>query len=128
MTIGEKIRNRRIELDMSQEELAKKCGYKSRSSIQKIEASRDLPLKKVRAMASALDLSVSYLMGWDDIEYEKESHTWEVNEHYVDKQSAELAQFLLDNPEYKILFDASRKVKPGDIKKALKAIGIFIDE
>ena len=66
MTVGEKIKQRRIELNMSQEELGAKVGYKSRSSIQKIEASRDLPLKKVYKMAVALDLPVSYLMSWED--------------------------------------------------------------
>lgn len=68
MTVGQKIKSRRIELNMSQDELAKKCGYKSRSSINKIEMSRDLPLKKVKQMADALDLSVSYLMGWNEPE------------------------------------------------------------
>ena len=35
---------------------------------------------------------------------------------------------MFQNPEYKVLFDATRKVKPNDIKKALKAIGIVIDD
>lgn len=68
MTIGERIKQRRIELNMSQEELAKKTGYKSRSSIQKIENSRTLPLKKVNLMARALDCKPSYLMGWNEWE------------------------------------------------------------
>ena len=37
MTIGERIKLRREELQMTQEELAQKLGYKSRSSINKIE-------------------------------------------------------------------------------------------
>ena len=65
MTIGERIKQRRIELDMSQDELAKKVGYKSRSSIQKIEAARNLPTTKIEIMANALDTTPSYLMGWD---------------------------------------------------------------
>ena len=47
MTIGERIKERRIELGYTQDELAKKCGYKSRSSINKIELSRNLPLPKI---------------------------------------------------------------------------------
>ena len=38
------------------------------------------------------------------------------NNYYFDKASAEAAQFLFKNPEYKVLFDASRKVKPEDIQ------------
>lgn len=66
MNVGERIKQKRIELNMSQDELAKKVGYKSRSSIQKIEASRDLPLRKVSKMARALDVSPGYLMGWEE--------------------------------------------------------------
>lgn len=40
MNIGEKVRQRRIELGLSQEELALKMGYKSRTSINKIENGR----------------------------------------------------------------------------------------
>ena len=68
MTIGERIKQKRLELNMSQDELGKKVGYKSRSSIQKIEAARNLPLSKVSKMASALNTTPAYLMGWEDEE------------------------------------------------------------
>ena len=68
MTIGEKIKQKRIELNMSQDELAKKIGYKSRSSINKFETSRTLPLDKVELVAKALDCPPSYLMGWTEEE------------------------------------------------------------
>lgn len=66
MTVGERIKQKRLELGLTQDELAKKAGYKSRSSINKIECSRDLPLSKVKKVASLLECSPSYLMGWED--------------------------------------------------------------
>ena len=49
MDIGERIKLRREELNLSQDELAKKVGYKSRSSINKIEQDgRGLPQKSER--------------------------------------------------------------------------------
>lgn len=36
--------------------------------------------------------------------------------YYLDKESSATAQFLFENPEYKVLFDASKKVKPEDIQ------------
>lgn len=66
MTVGERIKQKRIELNMSQDELAKKVGYKSRSSIQKIENARRLPLPKVEKMALALGCTPSQLMGWEN--------------------------------------------------------------
>ncbi len=65
MTVGEKIKQRRLELGLSQDELAKRCGYKSRSSVNKIELARDLPLRKIELMAKALDVTPGYLMGWE---------------------------------------------------------------
>ena len=56
---------------MTQEELAKRLGYASRSSVNKMEVARDLPLKKVEAMATALMVSPSYLMGWEPIQVHK---------------------------------------------------------
>lgn len=49
-------------------------------------------------------------------------------EYYQDDSVREIAEFLHKNPEYKVLFDANKKVKKEDIQKALKAIGLFIDE
>lgn len=71
MNIGERIRNRREELGLTQEELAKKLGYKSRSSVNKVETSRELSNKKVRLYAGALDTTPAYLMGWTSEEKDK---------------------------------------------------------
>lgn len=68
MEIGERIKHRREELSMSQDELAKKVGYKSRSSVNKIEADgRGLPQRKIVAFAKALETTPSYLMGWEPV-------------------------------------------------------------
>lgn len=64
-SIGERIKNRREFLGMSQEDLAKKLGYKSRSSINKFETDgRSLPQSKIVAIAKALLVTPSYIMGW----------------------------------------------------------------
>ena len=64
--IGRRIKNRRLKLNMSQDELAQKCGYKSRSSINKLElaenSGRSLPFSKLEVLARALDVSIEYLM------------------------------------------------------------------
>lgn len=65
-TIGERIREKRESLHMSQEELALKLGYKSRSSINKIEIDgRNLPQKKIKDIADALQTTPEYIMGWE---------------------------------------------------------------
>ena len=42
--------------------------------------------------------------------------------YYLNAEAKEYAQFLFDNPEYRVLFDASRKVKPEDIDFVRKMI------
>ncbi|MDL2235288.1 XRE family transcriptional regulator [Christensenellaceae bacterium OttesenSCG-928-L17] len=64
--LGENVRKRRVELDMSQDKLASMLGYKSRSTIAKIEVGEnDLTQSKINKMAAALDTTPAYLMGWE---------------------------------------------------------------
>lgn len=67
MTIGQRIKERREELDITQDELAKRLGYKSRSSINKIELDiYNLKQSKIKAIADALQTTPGYIMGWND--------------------------------------------------------------
>lgn len=64
---GKRVKAKRIEAGLTQEELAKKAGYTSRSSINKIELGFvDLPQSKVLAIANALLTTPAYLTGWDE--------------------------------------------------------------
>lgn len=67
MTVGERIKQKRIELGMSQEELSKKMGYSGKSSVCKAETYGDnITTSKIQRFADALGTTPSYLMGWDD--------------------------------------------------------------
>ena len=64
MTFGERIRKRREEINMSQQELAEKLGYSSRSSINKIELGLiDLPQSKIEKCAEILQIPINELFG-----------------------------------------------------------------
>lgn len=66
-TIGEIIKNRRIELGMTQEQLAEKLGYKSKSTINKVEMGiNDVAQRKIPKYANALSTTPEYLMGWSE--------------------------------------------------------------
>lgn len=72
MTIGERIQQRRIELNMTQEELAKKIGYTNKSTIARIETgTNQLRQSKIYEIAKALDTTPGYIMGWEDEEPSK---------------------------------------------------------
>jgi repressor LexA len=70
MTFGERVRARREQLDMTQDELAKKLGYKSRSSVNKIELDqRNMKQSQIVSLANALQTTPGYLMGWKENEH-----------------------------------------------------------
>ena len=101
MTIGERIKERRIQLGMSQEELAHKLGYKSRSSINKIElGGQNLTQKKIKAIAEALETTPEYIMGWDVVSRAKDLYIeppvdvgLEIEE-YLNKATVERLRFI----------------------------------
>lgn len=64
----ERIKELRIKRGMSQEELAEAVGYKSgRAMISQIETGKiNLPLDKLKAIATALDTTSAFLAGYED--------------------------------------------------------------
>ena len=63
-------------------------------------------MDKLKKIADFLGVSVDYLMNGEEPKEES---------YYLDKDAAEIANFLHNNPEYRVLFDSSRKVKPEHI-------------
>ena len=63
MPAGENIRKRRLELRMSQQDLADAMGYKTRSTVAKIESGEnDVSQKKLQRFAAVLDTTVEALI------------------------------------------------------------------
>lgn len=82
MELYKNIRERRKQLDMSQDQLAQLAGYTDRTSISKIEAGKvDLTQSKIKAIADALRTTPAYLMGWsEDPMVNLVTHTAELSE------------------------------------------------
>lgn len=94
--IGERIKQRRIELELSQGELAKLMGYKSRQAISKIEMGDDnLSTVRVEAFAVALRTTTNYLMGYD------------VRKDSLTKENAIFSVDMLSNP---LFLDYAKKL------------------
>lgn len=67
MKIGDRIALLRKERGWSQEDLARKMGYTSRSTINKVELNKtDVTQTNVVKYAKVFGCSVAYLMGWED--------------------------------------------------------------
>lgn len=67
MTIGERIKNRRIEIGLSVEDLASKLG-KNRATVYRYENGDigNLPISVLEPIAKVLCTTPAYLMGYED--------------------------------------------------------------
>jgi transcriptional regulator with XRE-family HTH domain len=72
MTIGERIKQRRLELGMSADEVAEKLG-KNRSTVFRYEGNdiEKLPTVVLEKLAGILRTTPAYLMGWEEDENNK---------------------------------------------------------
>ena len=96
--IGTRIMERRQQLGLTQEDLAFRMGYKTKSAINKIELGiNDVSQTKVVKFAEALHTSVAYLMGWEE---QKEKPTIQEDDGLSESQKA-LMQFAKSVPDDK---------------------------
>ncbi|MFI3171405.1 MAG: helix-turn-helix transcriptional regulator [Eubacteriales bacterium] len=102
----------RMARGLTQVAIAEKLNI-SRSTIGMYETgAREPDFETLEAIADFFNVDIDYLLGRTD----KTTVIPEtVSNYYLDDDTREMAQFMLDNPEYKVLFDASRKVKKDDI-------------
>ena len=114
----------RGEKEMSQQELADALGI-SKSAINMYERGERQPnFETLEAIADFFNVDIDYLLG-------RTTKTTKIikpqsdSGYYLNQDTAQYADFLLHHPEYQVLFDASWKVKPEDIEKALTALGLF---
>lgn len=102
----------RISNGMTQTEIAEKLGI-SRSTIGMYETgAREPDFETLEKIADFFHVNVDYLLGRIS---QTASPSENGNQYYLNDDARDMAQFLFKNPEYKVLFDASRKVKKEDI-------------
>ena len=115
MAIGDRIRERREQIGMTQQQLADRLGYKSKSAINKIEMGiNGVAQKRIVDFAKALQTSIEYLMEMDSESDENPQH----HEYYTNPETAKVAQQIFDDPDLHALFDAARDSKPEDLLMA----------
>ena len=82
LTIGQRIKNRRLELHLTVDEVATKLG-KNRATIYRYEKDdiKDLPITVLEPLAKVLETTPADLMGW---------HDKEENEQLIDSPDSDM--------------------------------------
>lgn len=100
----------RIKSGLTQQEMADKLNI-SRSSIGMYEnGEREPSFELLETIADYFNVDMNYLLG------KKELSEHIPQGYYLNEDALNMAQFVFENPEYKVLFDATRKVKKEDIQ------------
>ena len=114
--IGNMLRDLRLKKDYTLEYVADKLNIAPKS-LQRYECGE----RKIK-VGTITELCEIY--GADYYEFMREAKIKHLGEdlpdttapYYMNEDARELAQFMFENPEYRALFDASRKVKKSDIE------------
>lgn len=112
MSIGQRLKSRREELNLTQGYVAKKVGV----AIQTIykyenEIVTNIPLDRLELLASALRVSPAYLMGWEDnADYEKYGLKPIQTKKFPMLGEIACGQPIIANQEYETYIEASADI------------------
>lgn len=104
--------------NMTQLELSKRLGVGTTSVYNWCNGIKTTRMDKVDSMCEIFNCNRSDLI-------EDKPETQEQPTYYLDEDAREAADFLHKNPEYKVLFDASRNISKEDIEFVAKMLDKF---
>jgi transcriptional regulator with XRE-family HTH domain len=133
---GDRLRALRLEHELSQEEVAKKIGI-SRPAYVNYENGKSRPVRKLKELSDLFNVTTDYIMGLSDnphgegfagqdgkhfLLFAGQQEQEQEPRYYHDPEVAEMANQLKDNPDMRVLFDASRDLKKESIEEVVKFI------
>lgn len=128
--IGKRIAERRMDLGLSQTQLAERCGYSDKTAISKIENGvSQLNQKKIVIFADALQTTPAYLMGWVEDPNLTKAEVYAMEQaqrvrSYANRITLMVNKSVYDKsplPEELLVAEAYSK-SPQHIKEAIKAL------
>ena len=121
MRIGERIKQRRLELGYTADALAKLLN-KNRATIYRYENGdiENMPIDVLEPLAKALNTTPAYLMGWTDSQQSIDHKDTEG--YYTDPETAEFAEYLRTRPGARMLFSAAKDMSKEEMEETVKYI------
>ena len=107
------IRFLRKRAELSQDKLAEMLGYKSFTTIQKWESGVSEP-----SMATAQKIANLFHVDIDDLIKTDLEADKPKDEHYINEETAQIAQQIYEDKELRALFDAARGADPEALQAA----------
>lgn len=106
--IGRRLRDLRTASGLTLDEVGRHIGA-SKQTLYKYETGviTNIPLEKIEALAKLYGVSPAEITGWQDLD--------DSADYYHDADAAALADMIKENPRYRVLFEASRKLSADDV-------------
>lgn len=137
MSFGKRLKELRKEADLTQTDLSIQTGI-SKSSISMYENNNRTPeLETFESLADFFNVDMDYLKCKSGIKRKADIQNIALGApgeakgyqgYYLDEETAKLAQEIYDNPDLRILLDASRKATPEDLKTVAKMVAGMVKE
>lgn len=114
--IGNMLRELRLEKNFTLEYVADKLGVAPKTLQRYERGERKIKVGTITELCAIYGVDYSEFMKRAKLKHLGEDFTDTSIPYYFNDDARDLAQFMFENPEYKVLFDASRKVKKEDIE------------
>jgi len=124
--MGNRIRELRTNMSLSQEQLADKLGVTKQAISQMERGVRKPSMEMLDALCDFFNVSADYLRGTEDITIrlvdgegiQKLDGEW----HHINPETKDIAQTIYDDPNLHALFDAARGSNPDNLKLAAEML------
>ena len=121
LNIGNRIKQLRLERNLSQGELATMCGYTSCSTINKIEMGiNDAPYSKIYVLAQALNVPVSWILCWDEVREQYDIDNVSLNPDLIDVDTLIVRRYGESARDAVIMYSQLDAGDKGEIRGEMK--------
>ena len=119
-SIGARLKALRLDRGLTQDEVGKRV-LVSKQTLYKYENDivTNIPVDKIELLAEVYHVTPAYIMGWEQPEEDVDDSP----SYYDDPEVAAIANEMKENPDIRVLFDASR----GLSKESIEEVRRFVE-
>lgn len=119
-SIGARLKALRLDRGLTQDEVGKRV-LVSKQTLYKYENDivTNIPVDKIELLAEVYHVTPAYIMGWEQLEEDVDDSP----SYYDDPEVAAIANEMKENPNIRVLFDASR----GLSKESIEEVRRFVE-
>lgn len=124
--MGNRIRELRTNMSLSQEQLADKLGVTKQAISQMERGVRKPSMDMLDTLCDFFNVSADYLRGMEDVTIRLVDgdgiRKLDGEYHHINPETEQIAQTIYDDPDLHALFDAARGSNPDNLKLAAEML------